>query len=92
MPKIHTVEPWDGKDGEVRGSITVVRRRRQSCSAVFQSQLGLSQPQHIRYHSNNIKTSSLQFIIDLKYTGCLQVLGSLKMSYSILNLACVVNK
>lgn len=25
MPKIHTVEPWDGKDGQVSGSITVVR-------------------------------------------------------------------
>lgn len=24
MPKIHTVEPWDGKDGQVSGSITVV--------------------------------------------------------------------
>lgn len=24
MPKIHTVEPWDGKDGQVSGSITMV--------------------------------------------------------------------
>lgn len=24
MPKIHTVEAWDGKDGQVSGDITVV--------------------------------------------------------------------
>ncbi len=26
MPKIHAVEAWDGKDGQVSGSITVVSR------------------------------------------------------------------
>jgi len=24
LPKIHTVEPWDGKDGQVSGNITGV--------------------------------------------------------------------